>query len=247
MTSDITFYRVYKNAADPMPADPAALGYIPISAFQYCEAVRVASASGWYLFPPKTISLMFDGKETFIADDGHWRAFTHESLGEDFSQHWNNHAPEQFQGHAPSYLRRFAVPGVIQIWTGYFVETREDVWLQIRPIANKYDVSSYTCFEAIVETDSFKPMPLFMNIQLKRTDCEILIEKEIPFFQVVAIEKASVNRKKYEVQELSHFERPGEFPWDGLMKTLRIDGVTQARAGIGTYASAARKASKAKL
>ncbi len=234
-----------------MQADRGALGYMPVSAFQYCEAMRVASGMGWYLFPPKTISLMFDGKETFIADDGQWRTFTHEPFEQEFQDHWNALAPKKFHSHAPSYIRRFSEPGVVQIWTGYFVETAPEVWLQIRPVVNKYDVSSFACYEAIVETDSFRPSALFMNIRLLRTNSEILIEKDMPLFQVCAVEKSSVRRQSSVVNSLEDTGVGGPTGdhagfWSGLDATLRIPGVTPKRSTIGEYAATARKREKTK-
>lgn len=242
--TDIIFTRAYPPAHMPMPADRGALGYIPVAAFQYCESVRVASGMGWYLFPPKTISLMFDGRESFIADDGHWRTFGAEPFEPEFHAHWNAHAPEKFRGHAPNHLRRLSDPGIIQIWTGHFVETAPDVWLHIRPIVNKHDVSAFTCFEAIVETDSFRPMPLFMNIKLLRTNSEILIEKDMPLFQVCAIEKSSVRRQAAKTQSIDDLGGGADAFWNGLNDTLRIQGVTPPRKSMGTYAAGARRREK---
>jgi hypothetical protein len=242
LAADITFYRALPDAHAPMPADKAALGFIPVSAFQYCEAMRVASGMGWYMFPPRTLSLMFDGRETFIADEGQWRVFTHEALDAPFQDHWNAHAPERLHGHAPSYVRRFSEPGIIQIWTGYFVETAPDLWLHIRPLVNVGNVSAFTCYEAIVETDSFRPAALFMNLRIHRTDSEILIPKEMPLFQVCAIEKSSVLRQRATTLSLQDLtaETAGGF-WSGMENTLRIPGVTQPRPNVGTYAAAVRK------
>ena len=44
-----------------MRADRAAAGTMPTRAFRYCEAMTSASAFGWYVFPPITFSLMWDG------------------------------------------------------------------------------------------------------------------------------------------------------------------------------------------
>lgn len=247
MTADITFTRAYTPAHLPMPADRGALGYLPMAAFQYCESVRVASGMGWYLFPPKTMSLMFDGRESFIADEGQWRTFAAEPFEQDFQEHWNRNAPEKFHNNPPNHLRRLSDPGIIQIWTGYFVETTADVWLHIRPIVNKYDVSAYTCFEAIVETDSFRPMALFMNIQLLRTNSEILIEKDMPLFQVSAIEKSSVRRQSAQTRsfdDLGKAPEEAEHFWSGMNDTLRIKGVTPPRKSMGAYAANTRRREK---
>jgi hypothetical protein len=190
---------------------------------------------------------MFDGRETFIADEGQWRTFSAEPFEPDFQAHWNAHAPEPFRDHAPNHLRRLSDPGIVQIWTGHFVETAPDVWLHIRPIVNKNDISAFSCFEAIVETDSFRPMPLFMNIKIHRTGSEILIEKDMPLFQVCAIEKSSVRRqsgKTQSIEDLGASADAAEGFWSGMNDTLRIKGVTPPRKSMGSYAANTRRREK---
>src|SRR5882672_5799107 len=48
----VTFYRMVAEGNHPMRADRSALGVLPTAAFQYCEAISIASAFGWYVFPP---------------------------------------------------------------------------------------------------------------------------------------------------------------------------------------------------
>ncbi len=135
----------------------------------------------------------------------------------------------------------------MQIWTGHFVETAPDVWLHIRPIVNKNDISAFSCFEAIVETDSFRPMPLFMNIKIHRTSSEILIEKDMPLFQVCAIEKSSVRRqsgKTQSIEDLGAGADAAEGFWSGMNDTLRIKGVTPPRKSMGSYAANTRRREK---
>jgi hypothetical protein len=57
----VTFYRFIPECRVPQRADSSAAGSIPTRAFRYCEAIRVASAFGWYLFPPIGVSFMWDG------------------------------------------------------------------------------------------------------------------------------------------------------------------------------------------
>lgn len=245
MDSAIEFVRAAPGVHAPMQADKSALGLLPVSAFQYCEAVRVASGLGWYLFPPKDISLLFDGRETFIADEGQWRTFTNESLGPEFETYWNENTPSWLASHAPPYIRRFSNPGIVQIWTGYFASTREKTALHIRPIVNANDVSSFYCFEAIVEADVFHPMPLFVNIKIQKTGVEVLIQKDIPLFQVIALPKAMLQDQDARVLSISDIDQGAcLFDWEGMNQTLRIKGVTPDRPIIGSYAAKVRKASK---
>ena len=58
---DVTFFRFVPECRLPMRADRAAAGTMPTRAFRHCEAMTSASAFGWYVFPPITFSLMWDG------------------------------------------------------------------------------------------------------------------------------------------------------------------------------------------
>ncbi|MEM8569269.1 MAG: DUF6065 family protein [Pseudomonadota bacterium] len=246
MTANVVFSRAYGKALDPMPADRAALGMIPISAFQYCEAMRAASSLGWYVFPPKTISLMFDGREVFIADDGQWRTFTHEPLEDSFQESWDSAAPKPLHGHAPSYIRSLSEPGILQIWSGWFVETAPGWSLHVRPLVNIHTVSAFDCFEAIVETDTFRPSALFVNLQITRTNSEILIKRDFPLFQVCAVQRPSLEGQSATFQDITTPNQAAgsEFGWDGLMKTMRIPGVTEKRAATGSYGAEIRRRKK---
>src|SRR5436853_9391 len=57
----LTFYRFIEEARLPQRADRSAGGSIPTRGFRYCEPVTTASAFGWYVFPPMSFSLMWDG------------------------------------------------------------------------------------------------------------------------------------------------------------------------------------------
>ena len=58
----VKFFRFIPQAREPQRADRAAAGAMPLRAYRYCEAMTTASAFGWYLFPPMTFSLMWDGR-----------------------------------------------------------------------------------------------------------------------------------------------------------------------------------------
>ena len=57
----VKFYRFIPTARAPERADKSAAGSMPTRAFRYCEAMRTASAFGWYIFPPMSFKLMWDG------------------------------------------------------------------------------------------------------------------------------------------------------------------------------------------
>lgn len=61
-----TFFRLLPECRLPMRADRAAAGTMPTRAYRYCEAMTSASAFGWYVFPPITFSLMWDGSSDIL-------------------------------------------------------------------------------------------------------------------------------------------------------------------------------------
>ena len=58
----IRFFRFIPDAREPQRADKSAAGSMPMRAYSYCEAMTTASAFGWYLFPPMSFTLMWDGR-----------------------------------------------------------------------------------------------------------------------------------------------------------------------------------------
>src|SRR5689334_14753609 len=78
----IRFYRMFAGCPRPMRADRSALGGLPTGAFQYCEPVCIASAFGWYVFPPIDFHVQWDGTD-FIWTHDHgetWQPLTTEHL-----------------------------------------------------------------------------------------------------------------------------------------------------------------------
>lgn len=242
----ITLHSFYEEARPPVPADNAALGNIPISAFQHCEAMRSASSYGYYVFPPKDIQLRFDGYQTFVAQDDRWIELRHISFGEHFEDHWNSHCPPHMMNCAPNFLSSLAESGVVQIWTGFFIQTAPGWATQYRPLININKRRDLTVFEAIVETDEFAPCPLFVNIALRATDQEIIITKEFPLFQIQPIPKEAYQQsRKNPVQVFSASDE--HFDWEALKETLRIPNVSQERKTAGQYGANIRRINKGKL
>lgn len=223
----LRFYALHDSLKPPMKADTAALGRLPLSAFQYCEAVRTASGTGWYVFPPRDFSVLFDGQEVFLAEDGDWRALRSEPLGPEVEADWDARFAPWF-GPVPNFLEDLSDTGILQVWSGYFVTTDPGEFLQVRPLVNVHTKSSYWCYEGIVETDQFAPFPLFVNLQLVRTNSEIFFPRDFPLFQVSVVQKSSLAcNATVETLDLAD---PG-FPAEGLQTTLRRVGAPRKAPG----------------
>lgn len=235
----ITFYKCYRDAPEIIQADKSALGTMPAAAFQYCEAMRTASSYGYHVFPPRDVHLNFDGKEVFFYEDGQWFPVKATNFGGEFSEQWNTMAPPEFEDLDPPFLTELFVPGLVQIWSGYFVATEPGWSINIRPVVNFDTRSSFSCFEGIVETDSFKPMPLFMNIKLNVTGREIFIPKYKPYFQVQPVQQTSYKFKGSKAVSVDMSDGDA-FPWDSYENTVRVKNGMQFSTP-GRYAVETRK------
>ena len=153
----ISFTRMVPAAIPPMRADKAALGYMPTSAYQYCEAMRVASSHGWYVFPPVDIQLRFNGADVFHATDGEWEPLSFAYLP-GFVEQWNEHCPPGFEDLVPPFLRALPARGAVQVWSGWLISTAPDWNALLRPIANVTRSHLFHCYEWSRPTSS-SPAP----------------------------------------------------------------------------------------
>jgi hypothetical protein len=250
-TGVVTFRRAFPAAVPPLRGDKAALGTIPTAAYQYCEPVRTASSFGWYIFPPVDIRLMWNGVDLYYASDGEWRELTSVHLTDEFVDYWDTHAPEDLKGHWPPFMTKVFVSGIVQIWSGLLVSTVQDWSVIIGPPPNLLQTRHFSCFEGVVETDRFKPAPLFINLSLHATDREILIPRDRPLFFV-----RPVRRECYSETVLQHTEHEGlsaedegpgrmtEQDWEGYRRTVRKVDAPTGEYKPGRYAVEQRKRAK---
>ena len=251
MDAKVKFHRIYPAAIPPMRADKSALGSLPAAAYQYCEAVRMASAFGWYIFPPTDIRLKWDGSETFLEQDGDWHRLTSEHLDNEFLELWDLEAPADLEGCAPPFLSSLFVPGIVQVWSGFFISSMRDWSVLIRPIANIVPSRAFACYEGIVETDCFKPAPLFVNIRLLSTDLEIFISKSKPLFQLQPIFRECYSEAVLTCGETSE-SRAGladafdmsNADWDGFRRTVRDIDPRRSEHTTGSYGGDVRRRAK---
>lgn len=247
----VTFHQIYPAATPPMRADKSALGTIPTVTYQYCEAVRTASAFGWYVFPATEIRLIFDGSEVLYADEDEWRVLTSIHLEDEFLDYWDRHAPADQAGRAPPYLTHLLVPGIVQIWSGFFVSTAENWSILIRPPANLHQSRKFVCYDGLIETDRFRPSPLFTNIRLLSTDVEIVIPTTKPLFQIQPIRRECYSDAALESDRLTGFVadsggRHGmtDEDWEGYRKTTRSVDPGDTTHKSGSYGANVRRRSK---
>lgn len=236
-----TFTRMYPQLIPPMRADKAPLGYMPTSAYQYCEAMRVASSHGWYLFPPTDIGLQFNGSDVFCeAEDGRWQPLSACHLPGHLEL-WDEHCPPGYEGLTPPFLRALPATGAVQVWSGWLIEAIEGWNALVRPLVNAQRSNLYHAFEGVVEVDHFRPCPLFINLQLRATGVPIRLSRLDPLFQV-----QPVRRESYAATEAALREGLGDgaeltaADWSAFRQTVRADRPDETHR-LGDYAAEVRK------
>ena len=109
----IKFFRFIPSAREPQRADRSAAGSMPMRAYRYCEAMTTASAFGWYVFPPMTFSLMWDGRMEVLwnyEDKDDWFLAQARTIPQ-FRPPLRQVAPAEVSGYSPPFLGAFKDPG----------------------------------------------------------------------------------------------------------------------------------------
>jgi hypothetical protein len=248
-TPTVSFTRMVPGAIPPMRADKAALGYMPTSAYQYCEAMRVASSHGWYLFPPADIQLRFNGADVFHAVDGEWEPLSFAYLP-GFAELWDKHCEPGFEGMAPPFLRALPARGAVQVWSGWLMSTAPGWNALVRPIANVTRSHLFHCYEGVVETDEFQPSPLFINLQLVASDVTITFPRNDPLFHFQPVQRLSYSELAHRC-EFKEGLLPAdgdsvmmdERDWQNFRQTIRTDQPDETHR-LGDYGGSVRKRAK---
>lgn len=241
----VVFHRMIPTARFPQRADRAAAGTLPTRAFRYCEPVVTASAFGYYVFPPITFSLRWDGSSIFWIYEGadEWMPLTAVQFPH-FAAYFDEHAPPEFRGFSPPFLGALQEPGQIQMWTGLIARTAPDWSLLVRPCANLSRRAGVEMYEGIIETDRWFG-PLITNFRLTRTDMPIEFRADFPLLQVQPLPRAALDeggQNNYELVPDMTMLRPED--WDDYYDTVVRPNVAEKRPR-GQYAAAARKRRKA--
>ena len=240
----VTFYRFIPDIRLPQRADSSAAGSIPTRAFRFCEAIRLASAFGWYVFPPIGMSFMWDGgtdvQWTYAGAD-EWMPLKAAQFP-DFAKHFDEKAPEEIKGFSPPFVAALQEPGVVQIWSGLVARTQPGWSLLVRGPANLPRSLAYEVYEGIVETDRWFG-PLFTNIRLTRTNQPVELNPEMPFMQVQPVNRAMHGNALEQFELVTELDHLREEEWAAFHQTVVRPNVDPHRQQ-GQYAVAARKRRK---
>jgi Family of unknown function (DUF6065) len=230
------FYRLIPGAPEPRRADRSADGTLPMSAYRYCEAIASASGFGWYLYPPLSFSLVWDGTEiawTYEGADGWYPLRGAQYPG--FLEIFGKAAPDGVGQLAPTFLAQGKLPGVVQIWSGYLARTAPGWALLSRGAANVPRTQGYENFEGIIESDTWFG-PLFTNVRLTRTNSPVEFHMRYPFFQVQPLLRECYQEPSFEVLEPADL---GAEDWERFAATIKPN--TDQMRSLGHYAVDTRK------
>lgn len=230
------FFRLIPDAPDPQRADRSADGTVPVHALRYCEALTSASAFGWYLYPPLSFSLCWEGDQiiwTYGGADDWYPLRGAQYPG--YYELFRKIAPEHLGNLAPPFLLQGTLPGTVQIWSGYLARTAPGWALLSRGIANKPKTQPYDHYEGIIQTESWLG-PLFTNIRLTRTNSPVEFHARYPLFQVQPVRRECYVDPPFTVTEAVDL---GPDDWRRFEETMRPN--TDQMRRLGHYAVTTRK------
>ena len=189
----------------------------------------MASSFGGYAFPAEEVHLRWNGSDVFVREDDRWQPLVRSELP-GFAEYWNRHAPADLADLAPPFLTRLQLPGLVQVWTGLLCSTAPGWSVLVRPPSNMRGSFLYSAYEGIIETDSFKPCPVFMNIQLVATDVDIVLPKTVPLLQLQPLLRETYDESAHSSQEIDGLDvqedgEPALSPreWQEYRRTIRVE------------------------
>lgn len=211
----VRFFKAISTLQDPMPPSDDINGEIPARALKFCEPFLAANRSGYLLCPPVDFVLTWTGQEVFVdIQDIPDTVLLDKVFLPDFADQWSAIAPPDAVQVMPPFLEAFPERGVVQIWTGYFISTDSGVSTWVRARINQLGASSYSVVEGLVETDWWTG-PLFLVIQINKTDFPVSFRRSEPFVQVVP-HRRDAQAEEINVSALA--DAPAEL-WTAIRKT----------------------------
>jgi hypothetical protein len=139
----------------------------------------------------------------------------------------------------PPFLEAFPERGVVQVWSGFLVETDPGCSTWIRGPVNRSGPGAYQVLEGIVETDWWLG-PLFTNFQFVKTDDPVRFESGLPWLQVLEVPRPLHLPRRTERPTVMDFSTLPADTWTRFIETS--DRRNAGRPGTYRLASKRRAA-----
>ncbi len=240
----IEFYRLLSQTRAPKRAERSGAGFLPSRAMRYCDALTSATGFGYWVFPPATVRLLWDGEQIFWshADSAEWLPLSGTDSGAvqfpGYEELFDQAAPDYLQGYSPPFMTAMPELGGVQIWSGLLVKTRPGWSLNVRMPVNLPAIPGLTAWEGIVETDVWLG-PLFNNFRITKTDQPVTIKAEVPFLQVQPVPQIAYRDDLLSQMAVREPEELSVDEWQRLSRVLLPNSDREARQG--DYAVTVRK------
>jgi hypothetical protein len=163
----------------------------------------MASAFGWYMYPPLDFALIWNGRSIAWTYDGasEWYPLrTAQYPG--FRNSFRLNAPERLKLLAPTCLAASRDAALVQIWTGYVARTAPGWALLSRSPANIPRSQDYEQFEGILQTEFWRG-PVITNIKLTQKNSPVEFNKRYPLVQLQPLPHECYVKPSFEVGELA--------------------------------------------
>ncbi len=240
MTPLVSYFSLFGSGEMPRRADPSALGTLPTRAFRYCEAVRLASGAGQYLFPPAEVRLVWDGTRIAVSvgEDEDFAFVTDAVPFPGFPDSWLAVAPESCRHAPPAFITALPEPGLVQLSLGVIATAAAGWSLWIGPPANFPRPYPIEVMTGVVDPAIYRGL-LFINFRVTKTDEPVVIYADRPIVQVVPVRTADIGEGvARDFVALSAFDAAA---WEGYLAKVVGPSGDDGRA-FGGYAREARKA-----
>lgn len=187
------------------------MGTLPSRAHQYCEGVVTASRQGWYIFPPAKFDLMWTGNEVVFRTDSlpDWTVLDRFYL-ESSVYGFIENAPEEVQDYYPSFLDVFPEGNIVQICSGYAVQSGPGICYQVRGPVNTPTSGNIQYFEAIIDS-SWYISPLIINIKILQQNKPIHFPLHQPIMQVIPLPTSVLSKEHIAAETIKMTDLGSDF------------------------------------
>jgi hypothetical protein len=241
---DLRFFRFFPDTPEPRRAETSAFGSLPTRAYRYCEAVRLASSWGYWLFAPLAFEVVWDGSEILWRAHGteEWEGLRDSVHFPGFPEGWDAACPEAFRGLSPPFLTALQEPGLLQVSLGVIATMTPGWLLYLRAAANFAGPAHVQGFEGLIDLEAYRFGPLFANVRLCQTGRPLTFLADRPWIQVSAVPRGLLGDLRTDAGTTDLAEW-GAAEWAGYHDTIVEPNQRPGRAR-GEYAAEARKLSR---